>query len=768
VSGNRATPAPRKKATAGSGAAQGRPGSTSARGAAGAANGGSGGAGKGPGRKGSKPSGEPKSVGARVRTALKWVLVVGLVCLLILAGIGFFAYKNTTIPDANKAFEAQSSFVYYNGGKAKIGRFADQNRESIPLADIPHSMQDAAIAAEDRTFYTNSGIDPKGIVRAAFSNAKGNATQGASTITQQYVKILYLSQERTLSRKVKEAFLSLKVQQEQSKSAILEGYLNTIYFGRGAYGVQAASNAYFDKPAKKLTVPESAMLAAVLNSPNYLSPDRGAEGRQALVERYDYVLRGMVTMGNLEASEADNYYGQLPKLGKPSANNMYGGQRGFMLTMVKDELRRLGFDDAEIDAGGLRVETTFTRKAMKAAEDGVAQERPDGLKKLHVATASVDVKTGALLGFYAGQDYLDSQLNWARLGGSPGSAFKPFALAAALEAGFSLKDTFDGNSPYEFEGGAEVVNEGPGDGNDYGSAISLTQATEESVNTAYSDLTESLPDGPRDILKMAVAMGVPRNSPGLEANNAIALGSATISPIVMANAYATIANGGVHHDWFTVKKVTRASDGTVLWRAPRKTDRVISEDLASDVSYALQQVVQNGTGQNAQALGRPAAGKTGTATNEDGDVSSSWFVGYTPQVSTAVMYVRGKGNEALNGFLPSYFGANFPTYTWRAVMQAVLDGTEVEDFPPPANLDGEAPDDGHAPYTPPPPPPEKPEKKSKPKPTPEAPQTQAPNTPAPNPPDPAPSQGGGGGDGGNGGGGGGGTDCEPTDPTCTP
>ncbi len=230
----------------------------------------------------------------RLKTFLKWFSVVSLVGILVLIGIFYFAYKNTTIPDANKAFEAQSTFVYYSGGKAKIGRFAEQNRESIPLADIPQSMQDAVIAAEDRTFYTNSGIDPKGILRAAFSNAKGNATQGASTITQQYVKILYLTQERTLGRKVKEAFFSLKVQQEKSKGQILEGYLNTIYFGRGAYGVQAASNAYFGKPAKKLTVPESAMLAAVLNSPNYLNPDRGAAGREALIERYDYVLRGMV------------------------------------------------------------------------------------------------------------------------------------------------------------------------------------------------------------------------------------------------------------------------------------------------------------------------------------------------------------------------------------------------------------------------------------------------------------------------------------------
>jgi membrane peptidoglycan carboxypeptidase len=617
-------------------------------------------------------------------------------------------------------------------------------------------MQNAAIAAEDRTFYTNKGIDPKGILRAAFSNAQGNATQGASTITQQYVKILYLSQERTLSRKAKEAFLSLKVQQQKSKEAILEGYLNTIYFGKGAYGVQAAANAYFGKPAKELEPDESAMLAAVLNSPNHLSSE---DGQQALLERYDYVLDGMVSMGSLDAAEADKYRGKLPRLRKGKAGDNYGGQRGFMLSMVKKELQQLGFGEEEISTAGLRVETTFTKKAMKAVEEGVLEERPEGLKKLHAAAASVDVQTGALIGFYAGQDYLKSQLNWARLGSSPGSTFKMFAIAAALKDGFALKDTFDGNAPYELPDGSEVGNQGEGKGQSYGSSISLTTATQNSVNTAFIDLTLGMDDGPDKIVKTAVDMGIPRNAPGLEPNTGVALGSATISPIDMANSYATVANGGVRHDWFTVKKVTRASDGEVLYKAPRKTKRALSEDIASDVSYALQQTVQDGTASKARDLGRPAAGKTGTATNAQENVSSSWFVGYTPQVSTAVLYARGKGNEALNGYLPTFYGGDYPAATWTSVMQRLMDGVDVEEFPEPAFVDGEAPTQGHAPYTPPPSPqpsPEpEPQDKPKPKPKPEPkPSPTPPSKPTPPPSTaPAPSPG---------------PPCDPNDPLCEP
>jgi membrane peptidoglycan carboxypeptidase len=665
-----------------------------------------------------RSSGKPKSRRAsgpkkqltprqRIRKALKYMLIAGLVGALVLVAMFYIAYRATDIPSENAAFQAQTTKVYYAGGKGEIGRFATQNRESIPLADVPKVMQDAVVAAEDRTFWTNKGIDPKGIIRAAFSNAKGGATQGASTITQQYVKILYLSQERTFKRKIKEAFLSLKIQQKKSKSEILEGYLNTIYFGRGAYGIQAAANAYFGIPAKKLDASQSAMLAAVLNSPNYLSPDRSDAAREALLRRYDYVVSGMASMGAIPQSQAAEIAGKLPEIKKQTADNSYGGQRGFMLDMVKKELEHLGFDEAQIEAGGLRVTTTLTKKAMDAAEAGVTEQKPEGLPQLHASAATVDVKTGALLGFYAGQDFLKSQLNWASIGDAPGSSFKPFALATGLEAGFSLKDTFQGSSPYRFPDGTTVKNEGQGDGHSYGAKIDLVKATQESVNTAYVDLTQSIPDGPDKIKDTAIKMGIPADTKGLDANARIALGSATVSPINMANAYATIANAGVHHDWFVVSKVTQASTGKVLYSAPLKTDRAIPEDIAADTSYALQQVVKGGTGVAAQGLGRPAAGKTGTATKTGGQVITSWFVGYTPQVATAVMYVRGDGQKTLEGYLNPFYGATYPTRTWTAIMKRDMEDVPVEEFPPPANVDGVAPESGHAPYTPPPPKPSK-------------------------------------------------------------
>ncbi|MBB6627965.1 penicillin-binding protein [Nocardioides sp. KIGAM211] len=657
----------------------------------------------------------------RVKKVAKWLLVLALVGALLVGGAFFYLYKTTEIPDPNKDFQAQTSFIYYADGKSELGKFATQNRESITLKEMPQTLQDAVVAAENRTFWTDKGIDPKGIIRAAFSNARGNSTQGASTITQQYVKILYLTQERSLKRKLKEAILSLKIQQTLSKSQILEGYLNTIYFGRGAYGVQAAAQAYFDIDAKDLTLPQSAVLASVLNNPTNFDPANGKDNKRALKERYRYVLEGMASAGTIEASAAEKAEKKLPAFPEIKADSQYGGQKGHMLELVKTELHGLGFSDEEIDGAGLRVTTTFTPKAMQAAQAGVLEARPDGFsdKQLHIAVASVEPGTGALRGFYGGQDYLQSQINWAVSGGMVGSTFKPITLATALTNGYSLKDTFEGNSPYTFPDGLAVRNEGTGSdglGNDYGDSVDATYALEESINTAFVDMSNSIPDGPKKIFETAEKMGVPpakatKRYPGIPSSTRdispedtlITLGKARISPINMANTYATIANGGQRADVHVIDKVVDRN-GEVQYSYKQSTEDAVGEDVAADVSYAMQQVVKSGTGQAALALGRPAAGKTGTATKEAGDsdvVSSAWFVGYTPQLATAVMYVRGDGDDQIDGWLPSYFGADYPADTWTAVMTKDMEGLDVEQFPPAANVDGTAPEGDHEPYTPP-------------------------------------------------------------------
>ncbi|MEX0428511.1 transglycosylase domain-containing protein [Nocardioides sp. DS6] len=728
---------------------------------------GSGGARRGSGTK--APAGKPLSKKQRAWRIGRWFLSAFLAFVLILVVAAVVLYKTTDIPSPNEAFKKETTFVYYADGKHQVGRLVadNQNRNSLSYDAMPDNVKAAVVAAEDRTFWTNNGIDPKGIIRAAFSNARGNATQGASTITQQYVKILYLNQERSYKRKIKEAILSLKIKRQYSKEQILEGYLNTIYFGRGAYGIQAASQAYFGIDAKDLNLRQAAVLASVLNNPYGLDPANGADAKAALKERYDYVLSGMAKAGDVTAQKADWAEKHLPAFPKPKATNTYGGQMGHALTMVKSELLKLGFTPDQIEGGGLRVKTTLTRQAMNAAEQGVKEAEPDGFsdKKLHVGVASVQPGTGELKGFYGGQDFLRSQLNWAATdGGMVGSTMKPFTLAAGLTAGYSLKDTFDGNSPKEFSG-VTVHNEGEAagdyDGHDYGRVSALT-ALEQSINTAYVDMSASLPHGAKDVYDMARAAGIPpakadKAYPGMPATSSadfrpdnflLTLGNSKISPINLANAYATIDNGGVRANVHIVQKVTDRN-GTVLYKykPSDNSERVMSEDVADDVSYALQQTVQHGTGQAALALGRPAAGKTGTATKENAQggsyVSSSWFVGYTPQLVTAVMYVRGDGDDQLDGWLPSYFGADYPARTWTAVMERALDGADSETFPPPAWVDGEAPSTGHAPmptYTPPPP-----KKTQKPKPhkthqPPKTPPTPHTSSAPPAPPTTEPSQ----------------------------
>jgi len=671
-----------------------------------------------PGKRPAKPK-RPKRPLTRKQKIVRVLMWIGLVVvslvLVAVAGV-VVVYEKTSIPDPNAAFRTETSFVYYANGKSEIGDFALQNRVSIPYSEMPKDIKQAVVAAENRTFWTDPGIDFKSIIRAVLNNSQGQSIQGASTITQEYVKVLYLNEERTYSRKVKEAILALKLSHKMSKQQILEGYLNTIYFGRGAYGIQAAAEAYFNEPASALNLRQAAVLASILNNPYGLDPANGKDAVAALTQRYDYVLSGMAQMGDITQAEATKAQKRLPVFPKIKVSNTYGGQRGHMLALVKNELLKLGFTESQIEGGGLRVTTTLTRKDMAAARQGVMEERPTGFsdKQLHIGVALDQVGTGALLGFYGGQNYLESEINWAASGGQIGSSMKPVTLATALEAGYSLTSTFDGNSPYVFPGGLEVHNEGENEGtpngDSYGSNVTALYGLEQSINTVYVDMTHSIPNGSRKIYRNALKMGMPPNKanpqyPGIPDSSVdldptdalITLGKARISPINLANTYATIANGGRRADVHVISKVTDAS-GKLLYQFQDATTQAIPGPISDDVSYAMQQVVKSGTGTAALALGRPAAGKTGTANNAKGGVSSAWFSGFTPQIACSVMYLRGNGVESLDGWLPSYFGADYPARTWTAVMEKAEAGLPVAQFPPPANVSGTPPETGHESY----------------------------------------------------------------------
>ena len=599
-----------------------------------------------------------------------------------------YAYFTVSIPDPKAFVNSQSTIIQYADG-TELGRIGSENRTIVPLARIPLNLRHAVLAAEDRNFYSEHAFSPQGLLRAVWDNVKslGNGG-GGSTITQQYAKTAFLTPERSLQRKIKEIVIAIKLEQQQSKDQILENYLNTIWFGRGSYGVQTAAQTYFGRNVNQLTIPQEAVLASILRSPNYYGPSY-TDGLNRLKARWQYVINGMVKTGWLDKDKAARM--KFPTILPKVTSGALAGPKGYVMSYVTSELQKLGFTDTQLQVGGLVVKTTLEAQAQTAAQDAVAARIPaKAPDNLRVALVSIRPGTGEIVAMYGGRDYLQSQLNNATQSVTQaGSTFKPFALVAALENGISLNSMWLGKSPAVYDDpNANTIYSVYNYSNEQFGKINLLDATAHSVNTVFVPL--GMKAGLNNVVDVARRAGIP-DSVEMWATPSVSLGVASPHVIDVASAYATFASGGVYAKPFMVKEVLGANQG-VLYESRIQATQVFSTDVMNDLTYALQGVVKFGTGGAAiNGLGRPAAGKTGTTT----DNASAWFNGYTPQLATSVALFRNDGTESLNGIggLGAVTGGTYPAMIWNSYTKAALKGMPVVSFPAPTNIGGTEPTD---------------------------------------------------------------------------
>ncbi|WP_344471595.1 transglycosylase domain-containing protein [Nonomuraea monospora] len=624
------------------------------------------------------------------------MVVVGVTVLVAgLFGMIMVAYANTPLPSGTQQEATeQGSIIYYRDGKTEIARLGTK-REIVPISKIPRPVQDAFIAVENRTFRTDPGISVSGIMRAVWSTVSGEQVQGGSTITQEMARGYYdgLSQERTLKRKIMEIFVSIRAGQELSKDEIMAIYLNTIYFGRGANGIQAAAQAYFDKDVDKLTPAEGAYLAGRIQSPDAFDKAEAAKNFAPTRERFDYAIRGMAIVDPAKYGELAKT-AKFPKLARLDKKETLKGINGYMVDIVQRELEQRGISREQLRKEGYRVTTTFDKKLMQAAKKTVESNLAAvNDKNIHANLGAVDPRNGQVLAFYSGHDYLKSFTNNAfDANKQAASAFKPYVLAAWLERGFSLRSYVSGDGPVSLPGTKPIRNS-----HDVGAAVQIDRATAESVNTAFATMAQEV--GLEAVAKIAEGAGIDKKDLELAIEDhayGMSIGAGLVTPVEQATGYGIFANGGVHHDAHVVLSV-KAYTGKTVMKEAAASKTVISPDTAADTTYAMQQVVKSGTARGtALPGGRPIAGKTGT-NNEN---KEAWFVGYTPQLSTAVgMYKEvpqidpktKKVRKDPNGFvlkkevsLGNIQGAGTPTKIWRDFMAISMDGKPVEEFPAPA------------------------------------------------------------------------------------
>ncbi len=671
----------------------------------------------GGGPSGGGPSGEPPK--PRPQVNWTWVrrgLYATVVVLIVLPILTFgMAYMIVDVPKPGDIRTAQVSTILASDG-SEISKIVppEGNRIDVDIDQIPEHVRNAVMAAEDRDFYSNPGFSFTGFMRAARNNLFGGDLQGGSTITQQYVKNALVGDARSgiggLIRKAKELVISTKMSGEWSKDQVLESYLNIIYFGRGAYGVAAASQAYFAKPVEQLNVAEGALLAALIQRPSVLDP---AVDPDASAARWNWVLDGMVEIGAL--SPADRAAQVFPPTVPPdlaSMQNQTTGPNGLIERQVIDELLEIfNINEQTLNTEGLQITTTINSQAQSAAEDAVERYLDGQDPEMRAAVVSINPRTGGVEAYYGGSDA--NGFDFAQAGLPTGSAFKVFALIAALEQGMGLGYQVD-SSPVNVNG-IEISNVG---GESCGTC-NIAEALKMSLNTSYYRLMLKLDNGPQDVADAAHKAGIAESFPGVDhtlsedgqggpPNNGVVLGQYQTRVLDMASAYATIAASGVYHRPHFVQKVVNA-EGDVIFDVGQEDntgEQRIDKAVADNVTAAMQPIAGYSNGHNL-AGGRPSAAKTGT--NQLGDTGANrdaWMVGFTPSLSTAVWVGTTEGTKPLvNEWGSPVYGAGIPSDIWKATMDGALDGTDIESFPKPEKIGGYAGVPAAPPPTSTPPPP---------------------------------------------------------------
>lgn len=608
---------------------------------------------------------------------LSVLAITAAVLLAILVGGGVFAYVYIMgalkgLPDASdpNAFRvAQPTKIYSADGKL-LANFYLENREIVGLPAMSTDLPRAVVAVEDERFYQHHGVDTVGILRAIVTDlTTGSSKEGASTLTQQYVRNTILSQERyqiTIKRKIREMYLAYEFEKNHTKAQVLEDYLNTVYFGDGAYGAEAAALDYFGKHASELTTGEAALLAGLPQSPVRLNPYYNFAGA---ITRQHWVLGRMVANHYLTQAQANAAAAEKISLKKQTKDRTQGiYDCAYFVSYVRKQLLAQ-YSNTLVFKGGLKVYTTIDTRLQSAAEKAVRSILPRKTDP-DAALLSIDPSNGHIVAMYGGRDYSKSSYNTATQGHrQPGSAFKTFVLVTALEKGIPPYRAINSSSPaYIPSHPPWIVNNSEGSGSGY---MSIANATRDSVNAVFARLIWEL--GADEVARTAKRMGITSNIPALPS---IALGSAPVTPLEMASAYGTLANDGVHVDPTSITKILD-SNGAVIFDSHPATRRVLSPQITWATTQQLMGVVRSGTGTRAALSGREAAGKTGTAQN----YQDAWFVGYTPQLVTSVWMGYTKGSIPMrNVHGMRAFGGTFCAPIWHLFMSAALKGTRSIPF----------------------------------------------------------------------------------------